>query len=110
MGQLELKPGGRTVCIEARWEDGVYLGLSDRADEVRIHRLERRECRQSYRTIKRREATVRHDLPFLQRLTARPWDPPRSGCPGDGELGPRPLAVVPPLAPPGGEQPKHRRV
>ncbi len=64
------------------------------------------------RTLKRREATVRHDLPFLKRLTARPWDPPRSGGPGDGELGPGPLVVVPPMAPgaPAGEPPEHRRV
>ena len=73
----------------------MYLGLSDRADEVYIGLSDGSVARA--RTLRRREAAARHDFPFLQRLTARPWDPPRSGGPGDGELGPRPLVVVPPM-------------
>ena len=88
----------------------MYLGLSDRADEVYVGLSDGSVARA--RTLKCREATARHDLPFLQRLTARPWDPPRSGGPGDGELEPRTLVVVPPMAPgaPAGEQLEHRRV
>ena len=88
----------------------TYLGLSDRADEVYIGLSDGSVARA--RATECREATTRHDFPFLQRLAARPRDPPRSGGPGDGELGPRPLVVVPPMAPgaPGGEQPEHRRM
>ena len=88
----------------------MYLGPSDRADDVYIGLSDGSVARA--RTIKRMEATTRHDPPFLQRLTARLWDPPGSGGPGDEELGPRPLVVVPPMAPgaPGGEQTEHRRV
>ena len=51
----------------------MYLGLSDRADEVYIGLSDGSVARA--RTPKRREATARHDFPFLQRLTARLWDP-----------------------------------
>ena len=102
MGQLGLSSGGRMVC--------TYLGLSDRADGVYAGLGDGSVARA--RTLKRREATARHDIPFLQRLMAMPWDPPRSGEPGDGELGPRPLVVVPSMAPgaPAGEQLGLRRV
>ena len=67
--------------VEPRREDGVYFGLSDRADVVYIGKSDGSVARA--RAPKRREATARHDLPFLQRLTARAWDPPRFGGPGD---------------------------
>ena len=57
--------------IEARWRDGIFLGVSDRSDEFHvgtdrgIHKV---------RTLRRRDASERVDNTFLDALTARLWD------------------------------------
>ena len=57
--------------VEPRWEDGVFLGISDRSDELfvgtpdGVHRA---------RTVRQREATERFDAAFLDKLAVRPWD------------------------------------
>ena len=60
--------------VEPRWEDGIFLGVSDRSDELNvgtergIHKV---------RTVRRREVTERVDLTFLNSESARPWDGPK---------------------------------
>ena len=61
--------------VEPRWEDGIFLGVSDRSDEFYVgtergmHKVQ---------TVRRGEATERFDLTFLNAVTARPWDGPKS--------------------------------
>ena len=61
--------------VEPRWEDGIFLGVSDRSDELYVG-TER--GMHKVRTVRRREATERFDLTFLNTVTARPWDGPKS--------------------------------
>ena len=60
--------------VEPRWEDGVFLGVSDRSDELHVG-TER--AMHMVRTVRRREATERVDLTFLNSVSARPWDGPK---------------------------------
>ena len=60
--------------VEPRWEDGIFLGVSDRSDELCVG-TER--GMHKVRTARRREATERFDLTFLNTVTARPWDGPK---------------------------------
>ena len=61
--------------VEPRWEDEIFLGVSDRSDELYVG-TER--GMHKVRTVRRREATERFDLTFLNTVTARPWDGPKS--------------------------------
>ena len=61
--------------VEPRWEDGIFLGVSDRSDELYVG-TER--GMHKVRTVRRREAIERFDLTFLNTVTARPWDGPKS--------------------------------
>ena len=62
------------VRVGPRWEDGIFLGVSDRSDELYVgteggtHKV---------RTVRRREATDRVDFTFLNSVSARPWDGPK---------------------------------
>ena len=49
--------------VEPRWEDGIFLGVSDRSDELHVG-TER--GMHKVRTVRRREATERVDLKFLR--------------------------------------------
>ena len=60
--------------VEPRWEDGIFLGVSDRSDELCVG-TER--GMHKVRTVRRREATERVDLTFLNSVSARPWDGPK---------------------------------
>ena len=60
--------------VEPRWEDGIFLGVSDRSDELYVG-TER--GMHKVRTVRRREATERVDLTFLNSVSARPWDGPK---------------------------------
>ena len=62
------------ASAEPRWEDGVFLGVSDRSDELYVG-TERGAHK--VRTVRRREATGRVDLTFLNSVPARPWDGPK---------------------------------
>ena len=57
--------------VEPRWADGLFLGLSDKTDELFIGTP---EGMVRARTIRRREATQRYDQEFLDKFTAVPWD------------------------------------
>ena len=61
--------------VETRWKDGIFLGVSDRSDELYVG-IER--GMHKVRTVRRREATERVDLTFLNAVSARPWDGPKS--------------------------------
>ena len=54
------------ASVEPRWEDG--LGVSDWGTERGMHKV---------RKVRRREATERVDLTFLNSVSARPWDGPK---------------------------------
>ena len=60
--------------VEPRWEDGIFLGVSDRSDELHVG-TER--GMHKGRPVTRREATERVDLTFLSSMSVRPWDGPR---------------------------------
>ena len=60
--------------VEPRWEDGIFLGVPDRSDELYVG-TER--GMHKVRTVRRREATERVDLTFLNSVSARPWDGPK---------------------------------
>ena len=60
--------------VEPRWEDGIFLGVSDRSDELYVGR---KRGMHKVRTLRRREATERVDLTFLNSVSARPWDGPK---------------------------------
>ena len=60
--------------VEPRWEDGIFLGVSDRSDELYVG-TER--GMHKVRTVRRREATERVDLTFLNSVSARPSDGPK---------------------------------
>ena len=51
--------------MERRWEDGVFLGVSDRSGELCVG-TER--CMHKVRTLGRREATERVDRKFLNAV------------------------------------------
>ena len=59
--------------VEPRWEDGIFLGVSDGSDELYVGR---KRGMHKVRTVRRREATDRVDLTFLSSVSARPWDGP----------------------------------
>ena len=61
--------------VEPRWEDGIFLGVSDQRVELCVC-TERGTERgmDKVRTVRRREATERVDLTFLNSVSARPWD------------------------------------
>ena len=61
--------------VEPRWEDGVFLGVSDRSDELYVGT---EKGMHKVRTLRRWEATERVDLAFLNKVSARPWDGPTS--------------------------------
>ena len=61
--------------VEPRWDDGFCLGVSDRSAELYVGT---EKGTPKVRTLKRREATERGDLEFLNAVTARPWDGPKS--------------------------------
>ena len=61
--------------VGPRWEDGIFLGVSDRSDELYVG-TER--SMHKVRTLRRREATERVDFAFLNAVLARPWDGPKS--------------------------------
>ena len=76
-GKILFMVPGVTKCVarvEPRWEDGVFLGVSDRSDELCVG-TER--GMHKVRTVRRREATERVDLTFLNSVSARPWDGPK---------------------------------
>ena len=60
--------------VEPRWEDGIFLGMSDRRDELYVGS---ERGMHKVRTVKGREATERVDLTFLNSVSARPWDEPK---------------------------------
>ena len=60
--------------VEPRWEDGIFLGVSDRSDELYVG-TER--GMHKVRTVRCREATERVDFTFLYSVSARPWDGPK---------------------------------
>ena len=60
--------------VEPRWEDGIFLGVSDWSDELCVG-TER--GMHKVRTVRRYEATERVDLTFLNSVSARPWDGPK---------------------------------
>ena len=60
--------------VEPRWEDGIFLGVSDRSDELYVG-TER--GMHKVRTVRRREATERADPTFLNSVSARPWEGPK---------------------------------
>ena len=60
--------------VEPRWEDGSFLGVSDQSDELYVGR---KRGMHKVRTLRRREATERVDLTFLNSVSARPWDGPK---------------------------------
>ena len=62
------------VRVGARWEDGIFLDVSDRSDELHVG-TER--GMHKVRTFTRREATERVDLTFLNSVSARPGDGPK---------------------------------
>ena len=55
--------------IETRWWDGIFLGVSDRSDELYVGTA------RGMHKVRHREATERA---FLDAVTARPWDGPKS--------------------------------
>ena len=63
--------------VEPRWEDGILLGVSDRSDGLHVG-TER--GMHKVRTVRRREATERVDLTFLNSVSARPWDGSKKTC------------------------------
>ena len=60
--------------VEPRSEEGIFLGVSDRSDELHVGR---ERGMQKVRRVRRREATERVDLTFLNPVSARPWDGPK---------------------------------
>ena len=56
--------------VEPRWEDGIFLGLSDRSDELYVGTERDAQGSNS-------QATERVDLTFPNSVSARPWDGPR---------------------------------
>ena len=48
--------------VEPRWEDGIFLGVSDGSDELHVGT---EKGMHKVRTVRRREATERVDLTFL---------------------------------------------
>ena len=60
--------------VEPRCEDAIFLGASDRSDELYVGRD---RGMHKVRTVRRREATERVDLTFLNSVSARPWDGPK---------------------------------
>ena len=61
--------------VEPRWEDGMFLGVFDRSDELFVGT--KRGGMHKVRTVRRREATERVDLMFLNSVSPRPWDGPK---------------------------------
>ena len=60
--------------VEPRWEDGIFLGVSDRSDELHVG-TERHAQGSNSQTSR---GTERVDLTFLNAVSARPWDGPKS--------------------------------
>ena len=52
----------RVARVEPRWEDGIFLGVSDWSDELYV---DTERDTHKVRTVRRREATERVDLTFL---------------------------------------------
>ena len=61
--------------VEPRWEDGIFLGVSDWSDELHVGT---EKGMHKVRTLRRREAAERVDLTFLNAVSAGSWDGPKS--------------------------------
>ena len=61
--------------VEPRWEDGIFLVVFDRSDEVHVG-TER--GMHKFRTVRRREDTERVDFTSWNAVSARPWDGSKS--------------------------------
>ena len=61
--------------FEPRWEDGIFFGVSDWSDELYVGA--ERGVRK-VRTLRRREATERVDVTFMNAVSGRRWDGPKS--------------------------------
>ena len=60
--------------VEPRWEDGIFLGVSDRSDQLHVGT---KRGLHKVRTIRRLEATERVDVTFVNSVSARPWNGPK---------------------------------
>ena len=60
--------------VEPTWEDGIFLGVSDRSDELHVGT---EKGMHKVRTVRRHEATERIDLTFLNSVSARSRDGPK---------------------------------
>ena len=96
---MPIRPGGaRQAKLDPKWQDGAFIGIRDRSDEMLIMTTSG-----VYKTgnVRRRPELERWDFEFLMTLKGTPWNP----NPAAGEMAadtlPADMAVPMPAPPVG---------
>ena len=70
---MPIRPGGaRQAKLDPKWQDGAFIGIRDRSDEMLIMTPSG-----VYKTqnVRRRQELERLDFEFLTTLEGTPWNP-----------------------------------
>ena len=70
---MPIRPGGaRQAKLDPKWQDGAFLGIRDRSDEMLIMTT---SGVYKTRNVRRRPELERWDFEFLMTLKGTPWNP-----------------------------------
>ena len=70
---MPIRPGGaRQAKLDPKWQDGAFIGIRDRSDEMLIMTTSG-VCKK--RNVRRRPELERWDFEFLMTLKGTPWNP-----------------------------------
>ena len=95
---MPIRPGGaRQAKLDPKWQDGAFIGIRDRSDEMMIMTT---SGMYKTRNVRRRPELERWDFEFLMTLKGTPWNP----NPAAGEMAadalPADMAVLMPAPAP----------
>ena len=70
---MPIRPGGaRQAKLDPKWQDGAFIGIRDRSDEMLIMTT---SGVYKTRNVRRRPELERWDFEFLMTLKGTPWNP-----------------------------------
>ena len=70
---MPIRPGGaRQATLDPKWQDGAFIGIRDRSDEMLIMKP---SGVYKTRNVRRRPELERWDFEFLTTLKGTPWNP-----------------------------------
>ena len=95
---MPIRPGGaRQAKLDPKWQDGAFIGITDRRDEMLIMTT---SGMYKTRNVRRRPELVRWDFEFLTTLKGTQWNPNPAAGETAADAFPADMAVpMPVLAP-----------